>query len=669
MGGGEAPALAAEAVDSELKFATKARDIDSLLQAVADAAKVGSALWLSYIFLLAFLLVAVGSVTHRDLFLENPVALPFLSVNLPLVAFFLVGPVLFLVAHAYVLLHFVLLAVKVRAFHVQLMVQVKNATVRTQLRRQLPVDIFAQALAGPSEVRKGTIGAMLMAIAWISLAIGPVLLLLLFELQFLAFHSAAATWWHRIAVVIDLLLLWRLWPSVLRGRVAPPSWLQIQRAPLPLVASLLSVLLVFTIGTYPGEALNNLPRMAFLPWTCDPFKSKWMSVHELLTDDGCPPHRPATLWSNRLKLVNFEPPRRAAAGEAAGTPAPIRLDLSDRNLEGMVLLGGDLRGANLTNVNLRGAFLDSAQMQGVTLITADLSGASLTQAKLQNARLDGARMQVALLSGADLVGATFNGTRLEGGVLDSAWLRGAHFQGANLAGASLQYARMEGATATTLMTGVTLDGANLSGTSLTGSDLQGATLKNAILRATDFDRTLLWRASAEAFYVAPSAVLGKADWAPKYFCNDPNLANQGKCGPFPWDAAAYSALRTRLAMELPDGALKTAALKRIEVLDCSKTPCTNDTKPLQAADLFRRAIEVGSSAPDSQKAEALASVIAGLVCGARDTDELAAMVKSPSPRLAANKDPRVVDTILGPNCPMGKVLTTAQKAQIEALRP
>jgi uncharacterized protein YjbI with pentapeptide repeats len=666
---GDPPAAASETEDPEAKFAAKARDIGSLLQAVADAAKVGSALWLSYIFLLAFLLVAVGSVTHRDLFLENPVALPFLSVNLPLIAFFLVGPALFLVAHAYVLLHFVLLADKVRAFHVQLVVQVKNPTVRMQLRRQLPADIFAQALAGPSPIRNGTIGAMLMAIAWISLAIGPVLLLLLFELQFLAFHSAAATWWHRIAIVIDLLLLWRLWPAVLRGRIAPPSWLQVRRARLPLAASVASVLLVFTVGTYPGEALNNLPNLTVLPWSCDLAKSRWMSLHQLMMDDGCPPQRPATLWSNRIKLVNFEPPRRPADREAAGRPAPARLDLSGRNLEGMVLISGDLNGANLTSVNLRGAYFDSVQLQAANLTTADLSGATLRQVGLQKALLAGTRLQAAWLGGgANLVGAVFMGTALDGAVLDGARMRGAYLTAATLQGASLKNASMEGVTAGMQMMGAALDGANLSGASLAGSQLQGATFTNAILRATDLDRALLWHASAQAFYVPPVSVFGTPDWTPTHVKVDPNLANQGLTGPFAWDAAAYATLVERLSKELPDGSLKKDALQRIAALDCSTVACAGDGPSTPAIAGFRAAIDRASGSTMEEKVQAQASVFFELVCGARDIDELDAMVRSVGLRLAINREPRIVERLLEPDCAMGKVLTDPQKAQLEAMR-
>jgi hypothetical protein len=66
----------------------------------------------------------------------------------------------------------------------------------------------------------GIIGFLLKAVAWFSLIIGPIALLVLFQLQFLPYHSEWITNWQRIAVVIDLVLLWILWPRIARGETA-----------------------------------------------------------------------------------------------------------------------------------------------------------------------------------------------------------------------------------------------------------------------------------------------------------------------------------------------------------------------------------------------------------------------------------------------------------------
>jgi hypothetical protein len=201
------------------KFAKQAHDLDAVRKSVEDAAAVSAGFWLSYLFVLFYIGIAAGAVTHKDLLLESPVKLPFLDVDLPLVAFFFLAPILFIVSHAYTLVHFVMLGAKVGTFDLELKKQLPDpdeaktvdnisefATQRPNpretrqgLRRQLPSNIFVQFLAGPTEIREGRLGLLLKAIAWISLVIGPVLLLLLIQAQFLPYHLEWVTWLQRFA--------------------------------------------------------------------------------------------------------------------------------------------------------------------------------------------------------------------------------------------------------------------------------------------------------------------------------------------------------------------------------------------------------------------------------------------------------------------------------------
>jgi hypothetical protein len=142
-----------EGVPGELpEFAKKADSLEALREAVVGSAGVGGGLWFSYLFVLFYFLVAAGGVTHRDLLYENPVMLPFLNVDLPLLGFFWLGPAIFVIVHAYVLLHLAMLADKVGDFHAALGAQISGSeheVLRTKLRRQLPSNIFVQFLAGP----------------------------------------------------------------------------------------------------------------------------------------------------------------------------------------------------------------------------------------------------------------------------------------------------------------------------------------------------------------------------------------------------------------------------------------------------------------------------------------------------------------------------------------
>ncbi|HZZ63695.1 MAG TPA: hypothetical protein VFE63_21450 [Roseiarcus sp.] len=141
--------------------------------------------------MLFYLAVAAGAVTHKDLFFEKPVKLPFLNIELPLLAFFFLAPLLFLVVHAYTLVHLVMLTDKAKRYHQALYEQIsndktlpedvreRNEAVREALRRQLPSNLFVQFLAGPKDVRDSLFGYLLRAIAWVTLVVAPVLLLLM----------------------------------------------------------------------------------------------------------------------------------------------------------------------------------------------------------------------------------------------------------------------------------------------------------------------------------------------------------------------------------------------------------------------------------------------------------------------------------------------------------
>src|SRR5215470_11646259 len=109
------------------EFAKKADDLEAIKKAVDDAASVSGGLWLSYLFVLFYLAVAAGAVTHADLFFQHPVKLPFLGIELPLVAFFLMAPILFVIVHTYTLVHLVMLTDKAKRYHQALYAQIDDA--------------------------------------------------------------------------------------------------------------------------------------------------------------------------------------------------------------------------------------------------------------------------------------------------------------------------------------------------------------------------------------------------------------------------------------------------------------------------------------------------------------------------------------------------------------
>jgi hypothetical protein len=59
-----------------------ATELDSIEKALNDDATKASTLWIAFITFALYLSLTIGSVTHRDIFLENPLKLPVLGTDL-----------------------------------------------------------------------------------------------------------------------------------------------------------------------------------------------------------------------------------------------------------------------------------------------------------------------------------------------------------------------------------------------------------------------------------------------------------------------------------------------------------------------------------------------------------------------------------------------------------
>jgi uncharacterized protein YjbI with pentapeptide repeats len=574
-------------------FTAKAKDLGALRDAVADAASVGAGLWISYLFALFYFAIAAGAVTHRDLLLENSVKLPFLNVELPLKAFFILGPLVFLIVHTYVLLHFVLLAGKTGAFHLELRAQISGDHARAHLRRQLPSNIFVQSLAGPSEVRNGIIGFLLRLIIEISLVAGPIALLILFQLQFLPYHSEWITSWQRIAVVIDLVLLWILWPRIARGEITGLGWSDFKRVKVQalLLASVIPVVLVITIATFPGEWLEeNLPPVRLIPttraaWALPSVQAiqtpgaGWVTLHELLVggEVNYVMGRPQSLWSNVLVLPNFEVGDRVKF-DAEGKMAisSDTLSLRGRSLEGAVLVfahlrKGDFTGASLAGADFTGADLREAKFEfnGIggspaffsigynkeiacnkNIVCAQLRGVNFSLAQVQGASLARAQVQGAIFLGAQLQGANLDQAQLQGIALVAEQLRAASLNLAELQGANLRFARLEGAN---------LDNAQLQGADLTFAQLQGASLDNAQLDGASLHHDYVWRTNPPTNTIGAS--LAAPEPGPRYSGLDCPTA---ECI---WSEASYAVLKSLIENSVPSVGERDQALRWIATLE------------------------------------------------------------------------------------------------------
>lgn len=667
-------------------IAKKADDLQAIKETVDSAATVSGALWLSYLFVMFYIAVAAGAVTHEDLLLQRPVKLPFLNVELPLLAFFFLAPILFVATHVYTIVHFNMLGQKAARFHAELHHQLKDEKeIRDKLRRLLPSNVLVQIFAGPPELRDGRFGFILKAIVVLTLVVCPVLLLLLLQIQFLPHHTGWITWSQRGALIFDIAFLWILRPPTLRNGVGGWSFhsgeaetepkraraMRVAGLALTSVLSLLAIWLSVVVATIPDEwQEKNLaaldPRIWLNPSEWQAEEVPLVSTRERLfageVDNVT--RRRKSFFSNTLVLPGFDIYVALKVDDKTKLDWKDHLiDLRGRALDRSVFEGAKLPKADLAGAQLQGASLGGAQLQGALLNLAQLQGASLVEAQLQRASLEKAQLQGAQIFEAQFQGASLDFAKLQGASLLGAQLQGAALKNANLQGASLGGAQLQGAS---------LVGAKLQGVSLDGAQLQGAELDWAQLQDASLEGAYLWRARwGELALMEPKTILlVEPKWEALYA-----RFNDSKWQDELWTNYAYDELSRMIEKEAPHGAARDYALKRIARLDCKRsgndlTSCDRTAKPPLAVTKWRELLEA-AEVDKTTYAKALAQRLRMLVCGSDANAIYILRGISKNMRLAATgrEGPALIDDILkGKDCPVSAALTDADKVRLQEIK-
>ncbi|MFZ3325040.1 MAG: pentapeptide repeat-containing protein [Methylocella sp.] len=485
-------AMGDETVSSNGEPDTK--EAEALAAALNHSAERVQTLWFSFLTFMLYLAIATWTTTHRMLFLGSPLKLPVLNIDLPLLGFYILTPVIFVVFHFYMLLNLVLLARTADGFNKALARAFpKDDASSEDFRMRIENTLFVQLLVGARREREGINAKLLSLMALITLALAPAALLLLIQIKFLPYHSELMTWWHRFLLFVDLALVWTLWPGYRSGwgvlSWPKRSWRLVPAGAVSAVALFFAALVV----TFPGE--KHMFLSSEWPPVIIGFNALNLGGEDLISD---------------AKLARIE------KNESSTYSMRWTLDLAGRDLTGAELSFADIRHVNFTSAILRDANLSYvwakqarfsfADLHGATLEGAQLQGAqfngdvflpdSLYGVQLQGANLDGVFFSASLnhvyLQGASLYGAYLQGRSLKDVYLQGASLHGASLQGASLDGVQLQGASLDGA----YLQGASLDNANLRGALLDHAELQGASLDHAQLQGASFVDACVWRADA-----------------------------------------------------------------------------------------------------------------------------------------------------------------------------
>ncbi|MEO1544441.1 MAG: pentapeptide repeat-containing protein [Pseudomonadota bacterium] len=505
----------------------------SLLDAVNRSSDTAHTAWLIFLAIMAYFMIAVAGVTHRDLLLETAVSLPILGVDIQLTQFFQFAPIVLVLFHLGIVGQLVLLARKTVEFDSAIRLLETSERRTHPLRLELHNFFFVQAIAGPN--RSAVMGGFLHAMSWLTLVILPVVLILYIQLVFLPYHDVLITWTHRIALVFDIVMLSLL--GVFLRRAESNFFSAFWRTTLanPLTFLMTSGLLLgvtvfsFLFATIPGEPLDRFTRTIFP--TADK-KSEGFNAYagfvgpfSWVDKDGAA----FGVFLRNLKVTDADlvVDRDVSTGEATlnlrgrdlRSAILDRSDIHQADLTGAVLDGASFRGTDLRDVKLdcsditeflldesrRGEFCTSARgvdFSGANLSMATLEGIDAQGANFESADLTGANLAYSILNGALLANSKLDKVNLTGGVnavgadFSISSMRGADLTGAKLFGADFRSSEMQGAVLNYVsLQGGILEGAKLEAVSLQRAQLWGANLSRADMTGSDLRGARVWKAS------------------------------------------------------------------------------------------------------------------------------------------------------------------------------
>lgn len=515
----------------------------SLLEAVNSSSDTAHTGWLIFLAVMAYLMIAVAGVTHKDLLLETPVSLPIMQVDIQLRQFFQFAPIALVLLHLGIVSQLALLARETLEFDYAIRLLEPSDRRTHPLRLELNNFFFVQAIAGP--YRSRVMSAFLHGMSWLTLVVLPVVLLIYIQAVFLPYHDARITWTHRIALLADIAILISIGLFLMRAETSfAKAFARTTSAhPMSFTATVLLLITVwmfsFFFATIPGEALDRVTQRT-LGFTNEDEAGqsgpRYVAGYALPLLTFGSEGSLLGLFKRNLEVVDTD-----LVVDKEQTPGEPSLSLRDRDLRFARLdrtdlhqadfTGSDLRGASLAGADLRGAWmqcadvtqliltedreaancttarratftrarLDGAHMTGVDLRGAKLDEVRLDEAELAYAMVQGANFSSAHLEKADLTGgvqaqgANFLVATLQGADFTGAQLLGADFSSADLTGAVLSYAHLDLAD----FRDAKLDGAVLYRTSLVGADLIGASIAGADLREAKVWKTVPPQSDAE----------------------------------------------------------------------------------------------------------------------------------------------------------------------------
>lgn len=443
-----------------------------LRTSINDTARVVRSNILFLLIVGLYIGVLVFHTTDLQLLKEENIILPIMQVDVPIITFYSVAPILFLLVHFNLILRLSQLSEAIGLLNDR--IEQRSYDEQKWQRSLIFPSDFARLILKTEEQRIGK--CLLLLVTIISIAILPIFLLLSILMQFLKYQNELITLLHQIIVTSDLLMLtyFMIW-LVRHFRIIPQEiyWYRclftggITWLSWPIFAILLVMLtLVWSVATVPHSVLERYigwrwasavafgdrwgefkfwrqTQTGLLPGGIFPFR-RYLSIHGIIAKEKPTPEEIGGLraggmdiaraWDNVSSLDLTDRTFRYANFRRAKF---INADMSFARLDGADLSYAELVGVSLSYADLIDVNLNHSDLSGSSLLSARLYGANLEEAKLYatdltRTRLYGANLFRAKLYGTDLSHSTLDGANLREALLYGSILRKTQLHGAYL---------------------------------------------------------------------------------------------------------------------------------------------------------------------------------------------------------------------------------------------
>ena len=423
----------------------KILDAEHFLESANNSVRHLRNVYLAYLAVMIYILIIILSIDQELLFRSENTQLPlvvYISVPIivPIVEFFVWMPWAFLILHFYLLIQMTFLSEKVRLYEQRLndhLISREDIRKAQTLLTPMPlVHILAE------EKTRSTYSILLYLMVFVSLAVFPLVLLIMTQMKFLPYQNEGITLAHRIVVMIDIGLLWCFGLYVFKSH--GEKWFKnIWKSVITVILTTISIFtIIFIFGCLyiPNDKINTIPLISECPFNLDRiveeklnFSNYFNLPKRMLVKKELAPELLATRIKEQMNDENlisircrYADPlnlkarnlRKVQLQDAILCKAILEYaDLTDANLTKADLSVANLKWANLTKANLKWADLSAADFS-----EADLTDANLTKADLKWANLTGANLTSANLIFSDLTAANLSKTNFSNAVLDEAIL-------------------------------------------------------------------------------------------------------------------------------------------------------------------------------------------------------------------------------------------------------